>query len=889
MTEFMDKVDALLYLLLKEGQFQYGYSHQLAVKEMAEKYGTSTFWPQIEAKLKDGTRKDCTDLACLRSSEEQLKNIRQHIHSYEYENMRDEGDQDDDSPECESSDAVVKNSGLVKPMIKISGLNEEHLTCMFAALVCDSALCKINREIAADRAEWGKDCHIRFLELLRHPLGYDSYSPEEWFDQLLELVSGESLRDTCHLDEEYKIGIRSILHICKVFIRQRATSVVGLAKELLDARLMMGKSWPCMDGKIRRVHDVWISGYRAFPTLMEWNLAANVLCSGERQRNIQWKYDPYKMFSTMEDGLTSDTNLDGIRRILHREMENDCKGVDIGIVLCGQESSTESPDVSVILCQCKFRSSSSHRDSKKNAETLRLYTCDLQKSIGREMKMSITVQSYWITTSVESPVPFEKNTSAYCPSITDQDAIKSSQFQSLSQGPYGQIFGHKETFLTALKYSFLGGICNSDDGIPKSFKPRGFQQEAIDAVVDGLDKAPLYRGQLIAPPAFGKTCISFAVADYFIMQDKVDLVLFVTPLQRLCADGYRSWSMYLPQGRHSSIQLDMAVCMADGSAPGVYHRKPGKEIQDWLAQRTGEPGKHKCVIFITYDSLDCLKQMCDRIDASRMLLIVDESHYSAGSLERNTKYNRIHSFPGQRRLFMTATPCVHPGNLDGENTNGFDVFLDDDPKEIDENGRGGKNKGQKEIRKYDRNDFACQNDKHGVFGPCLYRASWKRCIDEDMLVGVKVHPLESRGLKLSEKEYEIFLQIIATVRDPAITQNLLGLDDPEIDPKHLSDLQACNRGDIDLVDTPEGLVSGPQELREKQILEEKVLTLQREMEDTRASLKTLEEEMGKQRLLVKGKRPAKKSRMDNVGYFLVNLYSYIQPSTSLIEGVNCWL
>eukprot|EP00890_Picochlorum_soloecismus_P003777 jgi/Picsp_1/43/NSC_00043-R1_helicase associated domain protein len=858
--DFMGKVDALL-VLLKKGKFQYEASKHIAVEQMAEKYGSSDAWPQIEAQLKNGAREHSTDLTCSKSKSEGHRNrILEHIHNYECE-LRAEGDKDEEE-KYESFDSIVcKATGLVEPMSKISGLSEQHITCMFAALVCDSALFKINREVAEQGAEWGKDCHVRFVHLLRHPLGYNSYAPDIWFDHLAALVSDELLSDACNLDNDCKSGVRSILQVCNASIKERVTTVVGLAKELLDARLMMGKSWPCMDGKIRRVHDVWISGYKAFPTLNDWNFAANASYNGERQTKIQWKYDPFKMFSWMEDNPTSDTELDEIRRILHKEMESDCKGVDIGLVLCDEESSA-SQDVSVILCQCKFRSNPSHRDPKQSAETLRLYTCELEKSIKEDLNITIPVQSYWITTSVESPVPFEKNTSAYCPSITDQAAIKSSQFQSLSQGPYGQIFGHKELFLTALEYSIVGGICKSQEGTALSFKPRGFQQEAIDAVVNGLDKAPLYKGQLIAPPAFGKTYVSLPVAEYFFVQDKIDLVLFVTPLQRLCADGYRSWSMYLSQGSHSSIQLDMAVCMDDSSAPGVYHRKPGKEIQDWLAQRTEERGKQKCAIFTTYDSLDCLKEQCSLMDKSRIFLIVDESHYSAGYLTRITKYNRVHSFPGQRRLFMTATPCVHPDNLRGEDTNGFEVFLDAETDGINDKDRVGKKKRGKASHKYDCKEFACQNDKRGVFGPCLYRASWKRCIDEGMLVGVKVHPLDSRGLQLSENEYEIFLQILTTVQDSTITQTLLGLDDPMITPEQLPDLQKLTCDDNGVVHVPQRLVSGPEEIKEKYRLEEEVTMSRRKLEEIKARLKTLDEEVKNQLLMVESEHPNKKAKMD---------------------------
>jgi hypothetical protein len=170
-----------------------------------------------------------------------------------------------------------------------------------------------------------------------------------------------------------------------------------------------------------------------------------------------------------------------------------------------------------------------------------------------------------------------------------------------------------------------------------------------------------------------------------------------------------------------------------------------------------------------YHSLAEVREFCEK-HQDEIFLICDEAHacvgpMSSGSSEGAGRYTIVHSEIRSRyRMFQTATPKVHWANAgEGEGKNGFG-FIDGDQG-------GGKRKD-----KYDRETFACMNDKEGKFGECAYEATWQEAIRENLLVEPRIRLLDASGLGLSEDERRLFSNYSLSFSGDT-ARRLLGLDD----------------------------------------------------------------------------------------------------------------
>jgi hypothetical protein len=68
-------------------------------------------------------------------------------------------------------------------------------------------------------------------------------------------------------------------------------AVVGCAKELLDARMLLGHRWVSSDNETRVVKRIIMSGWRLLPRLADWQ-GKDGFGMGEG-----WSYDPFGKFS----------------------------------------------------------------------------------------------------------------------------------------------------------------------------------------------------------------------------------------------------------------------------------------------------------------------------------------------------------------------------------------------------------------------------------------------------------------------------------------------------------------------------------------------------------------------------------------------------------------
>ena len=387
----------------------------------------------------------------------------------------------------------------------------------------------------------------------------------------------------------------------------------------------------------------------------------------------------------------------------------------------------------------------------------------------------MVVDAVWSTTSIFAPAPFGKRLS---PRIRDGGVQafvnRSKKYGSLTMTTFGRMFGSKVHFEGVQKelmprVSRVAGSAVIVRREPVEYEPRnGMQADAIETLTNGVMTQNLVQG--IMPCGFGKTFVSYRVARAVVAGGpKVRYVIFATPLQRLCHQGVQDWLDY--DEYDPVFGKDHIVACTSSQPTGILHVPP-KEIAKWLdehATKNGTDGTKPSAVFMCYHSLAEAREFCEKHE-DEIFLICDEAHacvgpMSSGSSEGAGRYTIVHSEIRSRyRMFQTATPKVHWANAGvGEGKNGFG-FIDGDQG-------GGKRKD-----KYDRETFACMNDKEGKFGQCAYEATWQEAIRENLLVEPRIRLLDASGLGLSEDERRLFSNYrLSFSGDTA--RRLLGLDD----------------------------------------------------------------------------------------------------------------
>jgi superfamily II DNA or RNA helicase len=196
---------------------------------------------------------------------------------------------------------------------------------------------------------------------------------------------------------------------------------------------------------------------------------------------------------------------------------------------------------------------------------------------------------------------------------------------------------------------------------PKPAKPRGYQREAIHAVVIGFDTAD--RGQLIMACGTGKTL----TAQFIAAELDAQRTLVLVPSLSLLKQTMRVWQSQgrqgvevLPVCSDETVSRTEDIPVEHVSELGMPVTSNPSEIAAFLRKRSGPR-----VVLCTYQSAHRIAESfaLGRVPAFD-LAIADEAHRCAGPQSSNFSdvldRDRIRA---HRRLFMTATPRYFTGRV----------------------------------------------------------------------------------------------------------------------------------------------------------------------------------------------------------------------------------
>jgi superfamily II DNA or RNA helicase len=223
------------------------------------------------------------------------------------------------------------------------------------------------------------------------------------------------------------------------------------------------------------------------------------------------------------------------------------------------------------------------------------------------------------------------------------------------------------------------------------------QREAVRAAAAHLARGE--RCQVIMACGTGKTRAGAATSRWVAPAGKV---LVVVPTQELLAQTARVWAEHLGAG----AGMIGAVCAEPGATADadevrgqMAHLHAGvstdpADVAGWLRA----PGR--ATVFTTYASLPAVAAAHDMPRVPGWdLAVVDEAHRAAGPVGRLwSLINDDAAIPAGRRLYMTATPRVMPG---------------------------------------DRDDIVSMDDEK-VFGPEVFRVSFAQAIGQGLLADYRV-------------------------------------------------------------------------------------------------------------------------------------------------------
>lgn len=252
------------------------------------------------------------------------------------------------------------------------------------------------------------------------------------------------------------------------------------------------------------------------------------------------------------------------------------------------------------------------------------------------------------------------------------------------------------------------------------------QAAAIKSVVSRLTNGE-DRGQLIMACGTGKTFTSLRIAERMGGR-----VLFLAPSITLVSQARREWLT------HATNPLRALVVCSDRTSGGrgesddirVSELECGvttdpKEIADALSGGVN-------VVFCTYQSLKKVSEAQLRHGAPKFdLMVADEAHRTTGvddTKSDDTGFHILHDSDrvrSKKRLYMTATPRVYEA----------------------------KSRRMMESRGYTIYDM----EDYGKFGEVLYRLTFKKAVDEEMLSDYRVVVMIMRDNKMIHDLYDRYL------------------------------------------------------------------------------------------------------------------------------------
>jgi len=182
---------------------------------------------------------------------------------------------------------------------------------------------------------------------------------------------------------------------------------------------------------------------------------------------------------------------------------------------------------------------------------------------------------------------------------------------------------------------------------------RGYQDEAVAAIVDGL--AGGGRGTAVLACGTGKTLVG---AHATVRLVAAGLVVVACPSLALVAQTLGVWTAAgVPDAVlavcSDSTVGDSAVHVSDLRCPVTTD---AHQVAAWLRRTNGALLR---LMLVTHQSAAVLGQGLIAADATADLLVVDEAHRTAGRMEKQAAaLHHDEVLPARRRLYMTATPKV---------------------------------------------------------------------------------------------------------------------------------------------------------------------------------------------------------------------------------------
>lgn len=197
-------------------------------------------------------------------------------------------------------------------------------------------------------------------------------------------------------------------------------------------------------------------------------------------------------------------------------------------------------------------------------------------------------------------------------------------------------------------------------------EPKPLQEDAIDAVCEGLSNDKVDRGKLIMACGTGKTYVSLRIAERLVPDD--GCIVFAAPSISLVSQARREWLTYTNRPMSSLV-----VC-SDRTAGGrgaSYEAGPDDLVCPVesdpfrIAEHLRKPKGVK-VVFTTYHSLGRVVEAQRLVDAPTFdLAIADEAHRTTGvdsQADGKVNFQLFHdaeNLLARKRLYMTATQRIY--------------------------------------------------------------------------------------------------------------------------------------------------------------------------------------------------------------------------------------
>lgn len=227
------------------------------------------------------------------------------------------------------------------------------------------------------------------------------------------------------------------------------------------------------------------------------------------------------------------------------------------------------------------------------------------------------------------------------------------------------------------------------------------QIKARDQVLDGFLTND--RGRMIMACGTGKTFTALKIVEQYVLQRGLTSpkILYLVPSIALLAQTVLEWKSQfaLPQGNNM-----FAIC----SDPTAADRKRTNDLDEMEVDLTNIPipattnAEYLCeqyqryqkdkkvhFFFSTYQSIDVIRELQQRINIDFDLIICDEAHRTFGAHkegERQSDFTKVHSndfIKAKKRLYMTATEKVYsPGAKKAAGDLGYSVLFSMDDVDV---------------------------------------------------------------------------------------------------------------------------------------------------------------------------------------------------------------